>query len=190
MNCPNLADIYAYLEQELPREDRLRLEEHLELCPGCRKLLADRRLYLESLSDLPALEPPADFTDRVMSELPPLKSPARLWLGLAGGLYLLFSLLVAGLALGTRTPFFSVCLKIFKNLFNLAAEFSSLIIKLIQQAYGLIKAMRIFLRVVAGLLSDIFPAVGLGLAVLALGVALTLVLFWLRLRPAKIFSRS
>ncbi|MBC7348820.1 MAG: zf-HC2 domain-containing protein [Candidatus Aminicenantes bacterium] len=190
MNCPKITEIYACLEQELPAEDRRRIEEHLEACPGCRRLLADRRLFLESLASLPPLEPPPDFTDRVMSGLPPLKSPARLWLGLAGGLYLLFSLLVAGLALGTRTAFFPVCLKIFRSLFNLAAEFSSLIIRLIQQVYGIIKALRIFLGVAAGLLSEILPAGGLGLAALFLIMVLGLGLFWLLLRPAKILSRS
>ncbi|MGQ9800467.1 MAG: anti-sigma factor family protein [Candidatus Saccharicenans sp.] len=190
MNCPDLTEIYAYLEQELSEEDRQRFESHLETCPGCRKLLADRRLYLESLASLPTLEPPPDFTDRVMSGLPPLKSPARLWLGLAGGLYLLFSLVVVGLALGTRTTFFPIFLKIFTNLFNLAADFSDLIIRFIQQAYGLIKALRIFIRVAAGLLSDIFPAGGLGLAALGLGACLTLITLWILLRPGKIFSRS
>lgn len=190
MNCPDLTEIYAYLEQEMSEEDRGRMEEHLENCPACQKLLADRRLYMQALADLPPLEPPPDFTDRVMAGLPPLKSPARLWLALTGGLYLLFSLLVAGLALGTRTTFFPLFLKIFRNLFNLAAVLSSLIIRLIPQAYGFTKALTIFFKVAAGLLSDILLAGGLGPVVLVLVISLSLVLFWLLLRPAKILSRS
>lgn len=139
MNCPDLTEIYAYLEQELSQGDRERMEEHLENCPACRRLLADRRLYLQALTGLPLQEPPPDFTGRVMSGLPPLKSPARLWLVLTGALYLLFSLLVAGLALGTRTTFFPLFLKLFKNLFSLAVAFSSLIIRLIQQVYAVIR---------------------------------------------------
>lgn len=190
MNCPDITEIYAYLEQELSEEDRKRIEEHLENCPACRKLLADRRLYLQSLTGLPPLEPPPDFTDRVMAGLPPLKSPARFWLALTGGMYLLFSLLVAGLALGTRTSFSPIFLKIFKNLFNLAAVFSSLIIKLIHHAYGLAKALNIFLKVAARFLSAIFSVGYLGLVALVLVITLCLIMLWLFIRPDKILSRS
>lgn len=186
MSCPDLNEIYAYLEQELPGEDRVRVEEHLGACSRCRRLLADRRFYLESISGLPEPALPPDFSDRVMAGLPSLKSSARFWLWLAGGVYLLFSLLVTILAVGTRTALFPVCLKIFKSLFNLAADLSSFIFRLIQQAYGLAKALRIFMEVAGGLLSDIFPSAGLGLAALILGGAGSLALLWTLLRPAKL----
>ncbi|MDH7494229.1 MAG: hypothetical protein QHH44_10100, partial [Candidatus Saccharicenans sp.] len=115
--------------------------------------------------------------------LPPLKSPVRLWLWLAGGVYLLFSLVVAGLALGTRTPVFTICLQIFKNLFNLAADLSGFIIRLIQQAYGLIKALRILVGVLTGLLADVFPSGGL--VALVLGGIMSLALIWRLLRPTN-----
>ncbi|MCX8160960.1 MAG: zf-HC2 domain-containing protein [Candidatus Saccharicenans sp.] len=185
MSCPELASIYAYLEDELSAEDRRQLEEHLKTCPACRRLLADRRIFLEASSSLPELELPPGFSRRVMTCLPPLKSPFRLWLWLAGGAYLLFSLVVIGLALGTRTSLFPVCLQIFKSLYNLAADLSSLIIGLSQQAYGLIKALRILVGVVAGLLIDVFPAGSLGLAALVLGGALSLVLLWPLLRSVN-----
>lgn len=185
MSCPDLTQIYAYLDGELTAEDRLRLEEHLETCSRCRRLVADRRLFLEASSSLPEPDLPPDFSERVMAGLPPLKSPVRLWLWLAGGAYLLFSLVVAGLALGTRTDLFPFCLQIFKNLYNLAADLSSLIIRLIQQAYGFIKALRILAGVVARLLADVFPSGSLGLAALVLGGVMSLALLWMLLRPTN-----
>ncbi|MCR4409437.1 MAG: zf-HC2 domain-containing protein [Candidatus Saccharicenans sp.] len=185
MSCPDLTQIYAYLDGELPAEDRLRLEEHLETCCRCRQLVADRRLFLEASSSLSKLDLPPDFSGRVMAGLPPLKSPVRLWLWLAGGAYLLFSLMVAGLALGTRTALFPVCLQIFKNIFNLAADLSNLIIRLIQQAYGFIKALRILAGVMTRLLADVFPSGSLGLVALVLGGVMSLALIWMLLRPTN-----
>lgn len=185
MSCPDLTQIYAYLDGELVAEGRLQLEEHLATCSRCRRLVADRRLFLEASSSLPGPDLPPDFSERVMANLTPLKSPVRLWLWLAGGVYLAFSLVVAGLALGTRTPLFSACLQIFKNLFNLAADLSSFIIRLIQQSYGLIKALRILVGVLTRLLADIFPSGSLGLVALVLGGSLSLGLIWMLLRPAN-----
>lgn len=185
MSCPDLTQIYAYLDGELTAEDRLRLEEHLKACSRCRQLVADRRLFLEASSSLPQPDLPPDFSERVMAWLPPLKSPVRVWLWLAGGAYLLFSLVVAGLALGTRTALFPVCLQIFKNLYNLAADLSSLIVRLIQQAYGFIKALRILAGVLARLLADVFPSGSLGLAALVLGGVMSLALLWMLLRPTN-----
>ncbi|MDI6698579.1 MAG: zf-HC2 domain-containing protein [Candidatus Saccharicenans sp.] len=189
MSCPDLNEIYSYLEQVLPGEGRARVEEHLVACSRCRRLLADRCLYLKSISGLPEPALPPDFSDRVMASLPSLKSSARFWLWLAGGAYLLFSLLVTILALGTGTALFPVCLKIFKSLFNLAADLSSFIFRLIQQAYGLAKALRIFIEVVGGLLSNIFPSTSLGLAALILGGAGSLALLWSMLRQVKLSDR-
>ncbi len=190
MNCPDLAQIYACLEKELSPEDRLRLEEHLATCSRCRRLLADRRLYLEASSSLPQLELPPGFTERVMAGLPPLKSPARLWLWLAGGAYLLFSLVVAGLALGNKTVLFPICFQVFKNLVNLAADLSSLVFRLVQQAYGVFRAVSIFMGIAGRLLSNFFPASIMGLAALVLSGAISLAFLRLLLRPAKFSDRG
>ncbi len=189
MNCLTPKEIYAYLEQELSAEDRLRMKEHLASCSRCQRLLADRSRYLESISSLPEPELPPDFSDRVMTSLPVLKSSSRFWLWLAGGAYLVFSLLVIVLALGTRTALFPFCLNIFRSLFNLAADLSSFVFRLIQQVYGLIKALRIFIEVSAGLLSGLFPVAGLALVTLALGGVLSLVLIRTLLRPARLSVR-
>lgn len=185
MSCPGLSEIYEFLERELSASDRERLEEHFRVCSRCQQLLSDRRQYLASFASLPDLELPPDFTDTVMARLPKLKSPVRLWLWLAGGIYFLFALLVIVMALGTGNLLFPICLQIFKNVFNLAAELSSLIFRAVHLIYGFIKALSILVKVSGGLLSSFLPISNLGLAAFAFSLCLSLTIFWFLVSPVK-----
>lgn len=55
MTCEEFVELVtAYLEGTLPEEDRRAFDEHLELCPGCDSYLAQYRMTIELLGELPA----------------------------------------------------------------------------------------------------------------------------------------
>jgi|GEM_PF-283506 len=70
MNCPGLERLDLYLEGELGRAERRRVEAHLAGCPGCRDRLEERRALLGAFSSLPAVAIPAGFAEAVMHRLP------------------------------------------------------------------------------------------------------------------------
>ena len=53
------------LDGELPAEERQRLEEHLEQCPGCRAYYEAMRAIDESFSDMDA-QPPRRLHESIM----------------------------------------------------------------------------------------------------------------------------
>ena len=54
MNCRQFVELVtAYLEDKLTAEDRLDFEEHMRLCPGCDRYLAQFRTTITLLGDLP-----------------------------------------------------------------------------------------------------------------------------------------
>jgi anti-sigma factor RsiW len=69
MTCFSAAEIYRYLDGELDASARAEFERHLGLCPACRRALDERRRLNEAAAALPPLEPPPDFTARVMARL-------------------------------------------------------------------------------------------------------------------------
>jgi hypothetical protein len=69
MNCLSLAQVYRYLEGELPPPERQELEGHLASCRMCREAVEARRRLAEAASTLPDLEIPADFSARVMARI-------------------------------------------------------------------------------------------------------------------------
>jgi anti-sigma factor RsiW len=48
------AHLSAYIDRELAPVERARVEEHVGLCPQCRRVLATLRRTLERLADLAA----------------------------------------------------------------------------------------------------------------------------------------
>lgn len=80
MSCLKIADIYAYLEEELPAGQREKIERHLSDCPRCREAVEERKLLAEAASALPDLDIPADFTERVMAKIAPVRRRLPVWL--------------------------------------------------------------------------------------------------------------
>lgn len=53
MTCRELVEVLTdYLEGTLGREDRRRLEEHLEACPYCAEYVAQMRQTIDSLGEI------------------------------------------------------------------------------------------------------------------------------------------
>jgi anti-sigma factor RsiW len=62
------AHMSEYLDEELPPDERRRLEEHLSMCPQCRRVLATLRRTVESLMGLHQ-EPPRGVADGAIRRL-------------------------------------------------------------------------------------------------------------------------
>jgi anti-sigma factor RsiW len=54
MTCQQFVELVtAYLESELPADERAAFEEHLSLCPGCETYLDQFRTTISLLGELP-----------------------------------------------------------------------------------------------------------------------------------------
>lgn len=62
------AHLSEYLDQELDLPQRERVEEHVGLCPQCRRVLATLRRTLRGLRDLRAAQRP-DVADGIIARL-------------------------------------------------------------------------------------------------------------------------
>ena len=70
MECKGIKEkLCAYLEGIVSPEEKRIIEEHLPSCPECRKNLADLRKTGELVKDLAEVEPPAWFTQKIMSRI-------------------------------------------------------------------------------------------------------------------------
>lgn len=50
LTCQELVELVTdYLENALSRDDRLRFEEHLDICPGCATYLDQMRLTIRAV---------------------------------------------------------------------------------------------------------------------------------------------
>jgi predicted anti-sigma-YlaC factor YlaD len=86
-NCRSAESFYLYLEGELGPAESRELEAHLEHCPACRGVLAERRLLHEAFTSLPPFEVPPDFALSVMDRIPEAADEKAGWLApLASGL--------------------------------------------------------------------------------------------------------
>lgn len=79
-DCRSAESFYLYLEGELGPTERHELEAHLETCPACRGVLAERRLLHEAFTSLPPFEVPPDFALSVMDRLPEPAEARPRWL--------------------------------------------------------------------------------------------------------------
>lgn len=59
----------AYLDGALPGPDRERLEEHVGMCPQCRRVLATLRKTVTGLAELMRPTPPPGLADSVINRL-------------------------------------------------------------------------------------------------------------------------
>jgi anti-sigma factor RsiW len=54
MTCEQFVELVtAYLEGTLPAEDRVAFDQHMALCPGCDRYLAQFRATIDLLGELP-----------------------------------------------------------------------------------------------------------------------------------------
>jgi anti-sigma factor RsiW len=80
MSCLKVAEVYAYLEDDLLPEQRADIEKHLELCPKCSQAVEERRYLAEVASSLPALEVPDELARRIMAKISSRPPSLPVWL--------------------------------------------------------------------------------------------------------------
>lgn len=105
MKCLRIDQIYSFLEKELKSEENKKIEEHLEICSKCKKVVEERTLLLQAAGSLPLWQTPADFTQQVMAKIFPAKVPLRGWLTVAAtGFSTTILMLVAFFLLSGQNP--------------------------------------------------------------------------------------
>jgi anti-sigma factor RsiW len=71
MNCDEVRrSIQDYVTRELSSENRRLFDAHLVECAECQRELALMAAVVSTLDHQPVLEPPADFSARVLGNLP------------------------------------------------------------------------------------------------------------------------
>jgi anti-sigma factor RsiW len=63
--CKNL--ISAYIDSELSGEQMRRMREHLSRCPECEAGLEEFKAVQNLVRDLPTMQPPEGFEDRILA---------------------------------------------------------------------------------------------------------------------------
>lgn len=79
MACTVSEELTAYLDGELDRDARVRVEQHLADCPDCSGELALLRTLQPRLEAIPAIEPSAQLRRNVLNALPERRSGWSLW---------------------------------------------------------------------------------------------------------------
>jgi anti-sigma factor RsiW len=67
----------AYLDDELTPAERAYVDDHLATCARCRADLAEEREVRSAVRDLPAVEPPYGFYDRILRDGPADAEPKK-----------------------------------------------------------------------------------------------------------------
>lgn len=70
MTCKDIEErLAAYQEKTLPPEEKSLVEEHLIICAKCSSALAVLEKTLVLIKDLPEVEPPPWFTQKIMAQI-------------------------------------------------------------------------------------------------------------------------
>lgn len=80
MGCLTIAQIYLFIENELPADEIQKIEKHLSTCAKCRKAVEERRILVQAAESLPEVELPPLFTEQVMAKIFPTRIPLRVWI--------------------------------------------------------------------------------------------------------------
>lgn len=178
MTCLRPDAMDFYLEGALPDSERRGFDEHLGICPACRRALEDRRALNLAFSSLPPVEVPPGFAASVLARLPEEPRAAFGWLVsvavgtgvfLAGllGYYLLTGESLAGVLVSAGRDVL--------GFISLATPFLAKIFKTLQVVFALTGDLAKFLVKGFGVVSSLVSPEIIGLALL-LGLALALLL--------------
>lgn len=70
MTCKDIKErLAAYQEGIFSSEDKSLIEAHLDTCAQCSSALADLKKTIDALKDLPEVEPPPWFTQKIMAQV-------------------------------------------------------------------------------------------------------------------------
>ena len=70
MECREVqGKLSAYIEGIVPPAEKALIDDHLEVCPGCKESLTDLKKTIEYVREIPEAEPPAWLTQKVMAQV-------------------------------------------------------------------------------------------------------------------------
>ncbi|MEW6026382.1 MAG: hypothetical protein AB1599_03685 [Planctomycetota bacterium] len=79
MKCDKDYDLVGFLNNEGTKEERAEINSHIAECSDCLRELAEIRAAFQSVKAMPQIEPPGDFTRRVLEAVrQSMPVPARL----------------------------------------------------------------------------------------------------------------
>lgn len=177
MSCfrPDRMDLY--LDGELVEAERREFEEHLALCPACRRALEDRRTLDQAFSSLPPIEVPPDFAAAILARLPEDRRAFGWFASIVTGTALLFAGLL-GYHILTGESLLGILMSVGRSVIG----FIGLAVPLIAKVLELV---RVFLKLTGdlgaalikglGILSSLLRPEIIGFTLL-LGLALSLLL--------------
>lgn len=132
MSCLTVDKIYLYIEDELPAEEKASVKKHISACESCKSLLEDRTQMMQAVRSLLPLEMPADFTQHVMAQVFPRRSPAKIWIaGAATGFSLMMFIFLA-IFLQSDLSFSGTFIHFNSNLWTFVKNISVFTVKLIK----------------------------------------------------------
>ena len=67
--CPDDLQLESFISGDLSTIESVTVRVHTLLCPSCRKRLSDLRAFQSVLKDIPVLEPPEGFSDKLLAEV-------------------------------------------------------------------------------------------------------------------------
>jgi hypothetical protein len=83
MNCEEIQSRFSeYLERSLDAADMKGVEDHLQVCVSCSVEAEKLALCIEQVSNLPQVEPPIGFAQRVMAHVREIETKPSFWKGL------------------------------------------------------------------------------------------------------------
>lgn len=70
MNCNEVRDLLSlYIDDELDENEKLLVEEHLQMCEECQKELEEYKKIIQALQEIPDEEPPLGYCKRLHEKL-------------------------------------------------------------------------------------------------------------------------
>jgi hypothetical protein len=155
MNCLSVRQIYLYLEDELPVNERTPIEKHISSCEPCKILLEDRKKMMQAVDSLPNLDMPADFTQQVLAKIFPRVSPVRIWIaGLATGFSLMMFIFLA-VFLQSDISFSGMFVRLNSSLWSFVKNCSVFTVKLFKIASVIIEILIQFVSFVFSTLASL-----------------------------------
>ncbi len=145
MSCLSIHRIYEYLENQLPEPQKAECEAHLEECPRCRRLVENRRRFLNAADTLPELTLPENFPLQVMTRIKSEESLAGKWFWLGIGAAIPLSFVLIGIFLVSFGPLKSWT-GIIESLVNIFRQGAFTLIKGLKLIVVFLQAMAGFIR--------------------------------------------
>lgn len=134
MSCVTVRQVYLYLENELPVDEREAIDKHLSSCEACKILLEDRKKMMHAVEALPPLDMPDDFTQQVMAKVFPRVSPMRIWIAGSATAFSMIMFIFLAVFLLSDISFSGVFVRLNGSLWAFVENLSVFIVKLFKIA--------------------------------------------------------